>query len=709
MGEMRRTLSPTRAACLLAALWMAVGSACSPGNDGAWTVLDQGLSPAQLRAVRVDADGGVWAAGYHGGSLTGLLLYGDDQQFEGIPIPADLLWDFAFVEVCRVDDDALWLAATAHLFRLADGEWTVIPVPEEIVDGVTACEFDTDGGGLLVGQSWDGPRIYAFADGEFTEEPLAENLEEPDQISLAGVLSRGEFGYAAGVRRTDPQEAVLLVRREEGWQGVALPAGAADVGPIRDLEWHAGGPDIWAVGDLIIKGDAGSLEVAEFPYDDGFTPRVVAFPGNREGWVAGFGEEGVVHERFGTWEAVPPERLAPDLGEGLTRTWLFDDADFPKQRSGWLVAEYSDCDGEGECDSGQAILHYDRDASTVPWTVDGTWAEPPDEGEAAPAVEPFALATGPDGGQWLAGDADPDGAVPWGAPQLWQRPEDGDWSLESVPAGVGIRDIHFDAEGDGWAVGSRAGVYEGDATGVLLRLVDGAWIEETVDGLVASDWELYAVASAPGDTVYAVGRRHHFPLALARGIDAWQIIDVDDYEGITALRDVAVDGDGAIWAVGTVILGSGGTAGYLAIGDSAGLERQDLSGLGRECGTVDERAPCWSLQAVAAHGSDLIAVGEATVLTLAAGQIEATATNMTLLDVAYDPAGQPWILAENGWWEPDGASWTVQRHWDAQAGEGFTRRLARAAPDFSLVAGYRQRSNDEGGALLHAVIVRPGS
>lgn len=683
------------------------GLACSPGEDGAWTVVDQGLAQASLRAVRVGEDGGVWAAGYHGGRLSGILLHGAGEVFEEVPLPSDLTWDFAFVDVCHLDDGVIWLAATAHLLRLADGDWTVVPVPGEIADGVTACAFTADGVGLVLGQSWDGPRFYAFAEGEFAEEPLMEAVERPDELSLASVLARSGFGYAAGVRRADEQEAVLLIRRGEGWDSVDLPDSAADIGPIRDLAWHAGGPDIWAVGDRILTGDAGQLEVVDFPYRDDFTPRVVAFPGAREGWIAGFGEDALVHERFGIWEAVPGTRLAADLAEGSTRTWLFDDADFPQERSGWLVAEYSDCPQGSDCQSGQAILRYDRDASTSPWSVDASWVAPANEGEAAPALRPSAVAEGPDGSLWLAGDSDPDGTHPWGLPQLWRRPPGGDWGLEGGLSGIEIRDLHLRTADSGWAVGARAGAADDDSLGVLLRLEGGEWIEESADDVVASDWELYAVAEAPDGDVYAAGRRNHFPLVLVRDGGSWSVVDVDEFEGITAVRDLAVDGDGTVWVVGTSILGSGGTTGYVAVGDRDGLQRLDLVDVGRQCGAVDHRAPCWSLRAVAAKGDEVSAVGEATALTFRGGQIEQIPTNMTLLDVAYSDADRPWILAENGWWQPSGGGWTVQRHWDAQAGEGIVRRLVSASDGFGWLAGFRQRSEDEGGDLLHAILVRP--
>ena len=685
------------------ALVLLLTPGCSPGEDGAWTVLDHDLTPAELRTIRVDDDGGVWAAGYHSGSLAGFLLHGADGEFDEVPTPAGLLRDFALVDICHLSDGVVWLAGTAHIFRLEGQQWEVFEVPAEIVDGVTSCSFSSGGGGLVVGQSWDGPRIFTFDDGEFLAEALADSVESPDEISLARVLSRGEFGYAAGVRRSDPQGAVLLLRGTDGWSPVELPVGPTAVGPIRDLAWHAGGPEIWVVGDLVLQGDGGSLEVVDFPYRDDFTPRVVAFPGDQEGWIAGFGELAVVHDRFGQWGEVPAERLAPGLDEGLTRTWLVDDGDFPRKTDGWLVGEFADCDDDGACEGGQAILHYDRTANTVPVSADGGWSQPASEGEAGPGIAPTALAVGTDGVQWLAGDADPDGGDPWGQPQLWRRPPGGTWTLSSLPAGVGLHDLHVADDGGIWAVGSRAGADEGDTTGVLLTWDGGAWVEEEVAEFVASNWALFAVAIDGEGRPFAVGRRNAFPLALVRETEGWRIVGIDDFEGSTALQGVAVDGDGRIWVVGSTIPGSGGTEGYVAAGDADGLTRQDVDGLGRQCGS----SPCWSLVGVAASGDRVVAVGEAAMLIIDDGEPGPIDTNMTLLDVALPDGGAPWVLAENGWWEPSADGWTVRRHWDPRSGEGISRRLSCVDDDFSRIAGFRQRTDDGPPQLLHAVLVEP--
>jgi len=695
-------LPATRHSIHPVALLTAVLLGCSPGDDGAWTVLDEGLDPAELRVVRVDDEGTVWAVGYHGGRLDGFLLRGRDGVFEEVPLPADLLRDHALVDICRADASALWLAGTAHLFRLADDRWQVFDVPEDVVDGVTACAFTTDGHGLLVGQGWDGPRIHAFDDGTFTDEPLADSVEDPGDISLARVLARADFGYAAGVRRSD-QRAVLLLRRADGWSSVALPADAGEIGPLRDLAWHAGGPEIWAVGDRALKGDAGSLEVADFPYSDGFTPRVVAFPGQREGWIAGFGETAVYHERFGGWGDVPADRLAPDLAEGITRAWLIDDADFPRRTDGWLVGEFADCDGDGECEGGQAILHYDRNASTIPWVAEGDWSRPADEGDAGPGVAVEAVAVDGDGVYWLAGDANPAAGDPWGEPQLWRRAPGEAWAREPLPGGAGLADLHVGEDGTLWAVGSRPGEGEDQSNGVVLRLGAG-WEEELVDDFVASDWELNAVTSAADGTAWAVGRRNAFPLALVRDDGVWRIVDLDDFEGSTSLADVALDAAGTVWVVGDAIPGSGGTEGFMAAGSPGGLVRVDVAGLGRQCGA----SPCWTLTAVAARGSRVVAVGEGALLDIGGGAPASTDTNMTLRDVALPDDGPPWVLAENGWWEPDGDDgWTVHRHWDPQSGEGISRRLAVADEGFTVIAGHRQRVEDGAVQILHAVLVAP--
>ncbi len=693
-------------ACTLLLAFAGGGGACSPGGDGAWTVVDQGLAQTSLRTLRVGDGGEVWAAGYHSGSLSGLLLLGDGDVFTRVPNPDDLLWDFAFVDVCLAQDPVLWLAATAHLFRLEGGEWTVFPVPADIVDGVTACAFSADGTGLVVGQGWEGPHFYAFEDGEFVEEAFVEEVEHPEQLSLSSVLTRSGFAYAAGVRRAQEQEGVLLIRRAEGWDTVELPDSAVEIGPLRDLAWQAGGPEIWIAGDRILSGDAGQLELTEFPYRDDFTPRVVAYPGDREGWIAGFGEEALVHGRFGRWEAVPAERLAPDLPEGTNRTWLFDDADFPSPRSGWLAAEYADCDSGGDCGGGQAMLRYDRDGSTSAWSVDASWITPDDEGEAAPALRPSAVAEGPDGSLWLAGDGDTGGTTPWGMPQLWRRPPGGEWERDFGPVGVELRDLQLTGAESGWAVGAREGEDEGESLGVLFQLDDGVWIEESTDEVTAHDWELFAVGESPQGEVYAVGRRHDVPLVLVRDPDGWSVVDVDTFEGPTSLRDLAFGADGALWAVGTSILGSGGTTGYLVVGDRDRVESVDLSAVGRQCGSGEEQSPCWSLAGVAARAGEVFAAGEATALAFRGDQIVEVPTNMTLLDVAYTDDGDPWVLAENGWWRPDEGGWSVQRHWDAQAGEGILRRLVTADDGFGWIAGYRQRSEGEGGEILQAILVR---
>jgi hypothetical protein len=103
----------------------------------------------------------------------------------------------------------------------------------------------------------------------------------------------------------------------------------------------------------------------------------------------------------------------------------------------------------------------------------------------------------------------------------------------------------------------------------------------------------------------------------------------------------------------------------------------------------------------------VVAVGEAAMLIIDDGEPGPIDTNMTLLDVALPDGGAPWVLAENGWWEPSADGWTVRRHWDPRSGEGISRRLSCVDDDFSRIAGFRQRTDDGPPQLLHAVLVEP--
>ena len=195
---------PALAALSVAAASTILGAACSPGLDGAWTVIDEGFGPIQLRVVHGDEGDGAWFAGYHEGSLAGILLHGAEGAISAVPLPTDLLWDFTFVDVCWADAGVLWIAASAHLFRLEDEVWEVHPVPAEVAGGVTGCAFASDGAGWVSAQAWGGPRIFAFEGEEFDEEPIDDTVADQDQITLVRLLARGSAGYAAGARRTAP-------------------------------------------------------------------------------------------------------------------------------------------------------------------------------------------------------------------------------------------------------------------------------------------------------------------------------------------------------------------------------------------------------------------------------------------------------------------------------------------------------------------------
>lgn len=691
----------------IAAALLGLALGCAPGSDGAFTVIDHGLLPAQLRVVHANEDGGLWAAGHHEGSLAGALLHGVDGTLTSVEGPAGLLWDYAFVDVDEPEPGVVWLTATAHVFRVEGASWEVFRVPDEAIDGVVAGSFPADRSGWVLAQGWDGPLVYRFhGDGFAEREEIRGDLGGVSLASLT-VLDDG-LGYAAGVRRGTEDEAVLLRREGEVWEEVELPLSPAEVGSIRDLAWGDEGAELWVVADRLLRGSGESFEEHPLPATTGqFVPRVGAFPGPEEGWLAGFGTEALFHRRGGEWEAVPAERIAPAAPAGTERTWLFDDAHFDSPRSGWFVASFIDCDDGGTCQQGEALLHYDRDDSTRPWRVEDSWRAPADGGSDAPPLVPTAVALAPDGTTWLSGDADPDGPRSYNQPQTWQRPADGEWALVDLPSPAVLHEIRFGENGSGWAVGV---VVEGaDAGhGVILRHDGGLWFQETVDEILSLDWELRGVAWDTGGTVYAVGRRDHLPLAVARVDGAWAVVDFSEYIGATAMWDVTVNDDGVVWAVGTSWLGSGAIAGYLATGDAtSGLTVWNMDGWGRMCGAEDARYACWSLRGVDAGPDGVVAVGEATALRFTPDGLSRTETNMSLLAVAHDGPGLPWVLAENAWWVPSLDTWSVQRHWDEQTGAGTVRSLQAAAPAFGLVAGHREREDGVAPSLVGAFTLSP--
>ncbi len=693
---MTRRQLPRFLGAALAALTALAG--CSPGTDGTWTVLDDGLLPAQLRVVRGLEDGGLLAAGYHDGGLDGLLLRGEGGRISADDPPGDLLWDYHLVAVEPVTEDVIWAAGTAHLFRIAGGAWETLAVPEDVVDGVTAAAFVADGAGWIVGQGWDGPRIYRFEGETFYEEPCAVGSGD---VSLASIVVRADgTGYAAGATLTSPQEAVLLERVGEEWVPVDLPAAAADVGPIRDLAFAGDGTAVWAVGNLVLTGDGGAFEVADFPYRQEFTPRVAAFPAEDEGWIAGFGVDAVAHLRWGRWEFVPPDLLAPDLEGGSERTWLFDDAHFARRSNGWFVGAYIDCRDDGTCREGQALLHYDRDDTTVPWDLDRTWVRPRVDGVSGPALVPSALALASDDHLWLTGDEAPDDVFPWGQPVALRENGGGGWIDAGVPGGVGIFDIQFLGDGRAWAVGSET-VDEEHERGAILLWDGTSWVRESFpdfDGV--SDWELRAVDwTRGGQEIIAVGRAYHQPLALVRRDGAWQQIPCEDHGGSNALLDVTIDGDGTIWAAGTVLRDGGWTEGLLLRGDADGLDAVDLTGFERWCGGADDPGGCWSLRAIDAWEGHVAAVGEATMLQVEGGVVSSVSTNMTLVDVRHDTHGRLFVLAENGWWLPREEGWEVRRTWDPRADESVVLRLQAATRYFGHVVGFREFPDDLGGGV----------
>ena len=672
-------------------------ASCSPGSDGDWMVVEQGLLPAELRLVRAGEDGSFWAAGYHSGSLGGVLLKGVGGTISEIALPPNRLWDHAVVGLDEPAEGVLWVAATADLFRRQDSSWQTWRVPSAVVDGVTASVFVDVDRGWIVGQGWDGPHIYRFEDGVFIEESIDADVSD---LSLASLIApQSDVVYAAGARLVDPQQGVLLGRWQGVWRQLELPLAPEEVGAIRDLSWHGG--ELWVVADRILRGPPDALEVEDVPMEVGFVPRVGAFPDGGERWVAGFGGYAVLHHRYGRWEPVEPSRLSGELAAGTERTWLFDDAHFATPDHGWFVAAYLDVDSDGSSRSGEALLNYTRDGDAEAWESSGEWLVPPNEVEYGPAVMTTAVAVAPpDGTTWLAGDAAPaEGA--WGEPQTW-REVGGSW--EQVGAdleGVGLHDIEFVSAEQGWAVGSEPGDGE-DERGVVLRWDGDAWLRQDVSAVDAADWDLRAVRTGADGAVYAVGRRLSYGYAVVRDEGVWRPLDLDLSAVHTSLVDVDVAADGTVWAVGTTVLASGSAEGVVLAGDLDGLARVDVEG--RECGPPSNRYPCWTLAAVDAGGDEVLTVGEATFLSIGADDVIATPTNMTLVDVSRDAQGVPWAVAENGWWQWSGNGWTLHRHWDEMASEGFVCQLVKASGSVEIIAGYREwpgTSDDLQSVLLH--------
>jgi len=657
---------------------------CSPGSDGEWTVVERGLLPAELRVVRARGDGSLWAAGYHSGSLGGLLLQGAAGTISEVALPPNRLWDFALVGLDEPAEDVLWAAGTADLFRRQGGSWQTWRVPTAVVDGVTAAVFVDTGRGWITGQGWDGPHIYRFDDGVFVEEVIDADLAD---LSLASIIApQTDVVFAAGARLVEPQQGVLLVRSQASWRTVDLPLAAEELGPIRDLAWYDG--ELWVVGNRILRGPPTALEVEEVPMEAGFVPRVGAFTDDGERWVAGFGNHAVLHHRYGVWAPVEPSLLAPALPAGSERTWLFDDAHFAAPADGWLVAAFLDVDADGGSRSGAALLHYTRSGEAPTWDTSGEWLAPPTPVEYGPAVAASAVAVAPDGATWIAGDAAPVDEG-WGEPQTWRSSASGWEQVGGELAGVGIRDIQFVSPDEAWAVGSESGESE---QGVVLRWDGQEWARQDTSSVEAAEWALHAVRVAPDGTVYAVGSRLSYGYAVAFVEGTWRELDMDLPEVHTLLADVDVAPDGTVWAVGQTALASGSAEGVVLRGDADGIQRLDVEG--RECGSDSNRYPCWTLTAVDAQGDDVIVVGEATCLTIGIEEVVSTPTNMTLVDVARDESGDPWVLAENGWWQWAGSGWTLHRHWDEQADQGFVHRLVTASNPLDVVVGYRESPDD---------------
>ena len=668
--------------------------ACSAGDGSSWTAVDDGLAPLQLRLVRAGADGSVWGAGYHAGSLTGALVHGADGTVRGIPLPDDLLSDYTFVDLELLEPGVLWIAGTAHLFRHELGAWQVHAVPEQVTDGVTAASFVSDGVGWIAGQGWDGSHIHRFDGGTFIEEPMDGDVADVSLVSLE-VLADGS-GVAAGARTSGDLDAVLFHRNAGRWTEVELPVG--DMGGIRDVFRHDSGPEIWVVGDRILRGLPGFLEDQELTLDADFVARAGWAPDGDEAWLGGFGERPLIHWRGDEWEVVPPEHLAS--GDAAGRTWLVDDVHFADPQRGWVVAGFVDCGAGADCPSGSSLLRYDRGSDAQAWSARGDWALPPDVGTAGPAVAVRGLAIDLEGRVWLTGDADPGGAADWNQPQTWRRGADGTWVQQTDLDGIGLNGLTFTSSTSGWAVGSDVDG-EDRHQGVVLRWDGESWVQEDVDAVTSVDWELFDVAETDAGEVVAVGRRINFPLVVTRVDGTWEMIPLDGYSGITAMLDVDVGPDGVVWVAGTSLSEAGTLEGYLVTGQARALEQVDL--LGEECGAPDARYPCWSLAAVAAFEGGAVAVGESTAVRVDGDAVVATPTNMTLVDVAVDEAGEIWVLAENGWWVPDADGWSVRRHWDDQAGDGVVRRLVEATADFGLVLGQREWPDGR----IEAVVLEP--
>lgn len=669
---------------------------CSPGGDGAWTALEDGLLPLELRLVRTGTEGWVWAAGYHSGALSGALVQGTNGVIGSASPPDDLLWDYAFVDMDVLEPDVVWLAGTAHVFRYQQRIWEVHGVPADVTDGVTASSFPGDGIGWIAAQGWDGAHIYRFEGDEWIEEDLDGETGGVSIVAIE-VLADGT-GVAAGARTDGALSALLYQRTGERWAEVSLPVPADDLGGIRDVYWHDGGPEIWVVADQMLRGLPGALEVQELPVDADFVARAGASTGGREGWLAGFGSRPVLHWRWGEWEAVPPERLTS--GDGAGRTWLVDDMHFASPEEGWMVAGFVDCSVSAECPSGASLMRYDRMDDTQGWTLDADWARPLDDWTAGPSMAVRALALDTSGAAWLCGDAAPDGDLDWNLPQTWRRAPGGVWTQQPALAGIGIHGLTFPGPNAGWAVGSEV---DGDDRhqGVVLRWDGATWQREVVDAVTSVDWELFDVAETPGGEVVAVGRRMNYPLVLILADGAWRMLSLDGYIGITAMLSVSVGPDGVVWAAGTSLTAAGTLEGYLVRGDPTSLTQVELPG--KECGPPGARYPCWSLAAVAATENGAVAVGESTVVRVDGDQVTSVPTNMTLMDVAVDADGAAWVLAENGWWIPAGDDWTVRRHWDEQASTGVVRRLVAASDGFDVVVGQREWSDGS----VQAVVIEP--
>lgn len=424
--------------------------------------------------------------------------------------------------------------------------------------------------------------------------------------------SAGE-GWAVGSGSADHPGSILLHYDGSAWAALAGPPGARGL----SLVWAGSANDAWMTGrtaagtQAIYHYAAGAWSSQPIASERSFYDLYMR--SDAEGWA--LLDDSILHWDGSAWQVETryPSYDFIALGGSAGQVWAVGAADRVLQRGGagiWAaihggptghtlrgVSALSLDDAwavGGDPLSGAALLHWNGSAwramsSPVPQPLVAVQMLSPTEGYALAASEwetmtsfnPMSLNLRWDGLRWQAvatttGILNGFFALPGG--ETWAVGDGGAirhfaggaWTAVPSPTTHTLNKVAFDSPTHGWAVG---GYFDADADHdqpVLLEYSSSAWTDRTstlppfyageLDGLVLAPGGTEGWAVGTGPTLRLTGGQW---VGLSSMLAATKTAKEAPQSWAAGLNDVALDGAGGAWAVGSSVYHLVGSTGQL--------------------------------------------------------------------------------------------------------------------------------------------------